>query len=220
MIHDIPEKGLVVSSPYIERILSGEKTWEMRSTRTATRGSIALIKKGSGTVVGLAKLVSVKGPLTHTEMLANVDKHRRNSQEINDPELKKRNIAWVLSDIRRLNAPIPYNHNSGAVIWVKLDDDVRKKIADQIGSVFIRANRIFETSYVRERTRLNQKKKKVRKVKNNHSDGFYGLFGLVLFVILAANFGFINTIIFFAVLGAIMMNPRFIVFGLILLIFM
>lgn len=217
MIHDIPEKGLVVSSPYIERILSGEKTWEMRSKKTRTRGTIALVKKGSGTIVGLAKLVDVKGPLTHADMLANVDKHRRNSQEINDPELKKRNIAWVLSDIRRLNAPIPYNHNSGAVIFVKLDDDTRKKIADQIGSIFIRANRIFETNYVRERTRSPPKKKKIRKVKNSQSNG---LFGLLLFIVLAANFGFINTIVFFIFLAAIMVNPRFIVFGMILLIFM
>ena len=36
-------------------MLSGKKTWEMRSTRN--RGPIGLIRKGSGQVVGIADIV-------------------------------------------------------------------------------------------------------------------------------------------------------------------
>ncbi|MBD8246954.1 ASCH domain-containing protein [Xanthomonas campestris] len=44
-------KGLVIDEPWISLILSGQKTWEMRSRATSIRGRIALIKKGSGTEV-------------------------------------------------------------------------------------------------------------------------------------------------------------------------
>ncbi len=49
-------KGLIIDSPHIERILSGAKTWEMRSSKTAQRGRIALIRKGSGLVVGTVEV--------------------------------------------------------------------------------------------------------------------------------------------------------------------
>jgi len=44
-------KGLIIDTPHIDNILSGQKTWEMRSTQTKQRGLVALIRKGSGTVV-------------------------------------------------------------------------------------------------------------------------------------------------------------------------
>jgi hypothetical protein len=42
-------KGLVIDEPWISLIISGEKTWEMRSRNTVVRGRIALIRKGSKT---------------------------------------------------------------------------------------------------------------------------------------------------------------------------
>jgi hypothetical protein len=39
--------GLVIDKPWIDLILDGKKTWEMRSTLTKKRGKIALIRKGS-----------------------------------------------------------------------------------------------------------------------------------------------------------------------------
>jgi hypothetical protein len=50
-------KGLVISEPWISRILSGEKTWEMRFKVTSYRGPLAVIRKGSGTVSGMVDLV-------------------------------------------------------------------------------------------------------------------------------------------------------------------
>ena len=41
-------KGLMIKSPWIDKILAGEKTWEIRGYTTETRGTIALIKSGSG----------------------------------------------------------------------------------------------------------------------------------------------------------------------------
>jgi hypothetical protein len=56
--------GLLIRSPYIDWILAGSKTWEIRGSSTAKRGRIALIQSGSGTVIGVADLVDAVGPLT------------------------------------------------------------------------------------------------------------------------------------------------------------
>ena len=50
-------KGLIIDEPWIGFILSGRKTWEMRSRNTQIRGRIGLIRKGSKMVVGVADLV-------------------------------------------------------------------------------------------------------------------------------------------------------------------
>jgi hypothetical protein len=50
-------RGLVIDEPWISLIISGEKTWEMRSRNTLVRGRIALIRKGSKTVIGTVDLV-------------------------------------------------------------------------------------------------------------------------------------------------------------------
>jgi hypothetical protein len=43
-------RGLIIDEPWIGYIISGTKTWEMRSRNTAIRGSIGLIRKGAKTV--------------------------------------------------------------------------------------------------------------------------------------------------------------------------
>jgi hypothetical protein len=39
--------GLLIRSPYVDWILAGSKTWEIRGSSTAKRGRIALIQSGS-----------------------------------------------------------------------------------------------------------------------------------------------------------------------------
>lgn len=41
---------------WIEETLAGRKTWELRRTGPGVRGKIALIKSGSGLIVGTAVL--------------------------------------------------------------------------------------------------------------------------------------------------------------------
>jgi hypothetical protein len=55
-------------------ILDGEKTWEIRGSRTSVRGQVALIASGSGTVVGVCDLVDCIGPLTAEEFRKNTKK--------------------------------------------------------------------------------------------------------------------------------------------------
>lgn len=124
-------KGLIIDAPPIDRILAGEKTWEMRSTSTKQRGTIALIRKGSGMVVGTAEVVDSRGPLSRAEMLANVALHRIEPARIESGAVDKWKYAWVLRNVRRLTRPVPYTHPSGAVIWVALDASVERQIEAQ-----------------------------------------------------------------------------------------
>lgn len=68
--------ALLIRSPYIDQILAGSKTWEMRSTATRKHGRIALIQSGTEPVVGAADLVDVVGPLTLKEYVANAAARR------------------------------------------------------------------------------------------------------------------------------------------------
>ena len=121
-------RGLIIDSLPIDRILAGTKTWEMRSAATKVRGRIALIRKGSGSVVGTAEVVGCVGPLTRDEMISNVDRHQGALDRIQRGEFDKWRFAWVLRDAVKLARSVPYAHPSGAVIWVTLDSAVSSQL--------------------------------------------------------------------------------------------
>ena len=112
--------ALIIAQPWIELILSGVKTWEMRSKATSIRGHIALIEKGTGLIVGTTTLDHCGGKFTNAEQL---DKFKQfhHVDYISHPELIKWAYPWVLKQTVRLDVPIPYKHPRGAVTWVKLD---------------------------------------------------------------------------------------------------
>ena len=117
--------GLIIGERWVSKILEGEKCWEMRSTRTKRRGPIALIKKGSKTVVGVCELTDVHGPFDSPDLEKYRDKHRVPKSIYEAPDYKWR-YAWELSNVRRLTSPLTYQHRSGSVIWVALDDNARR----------------------------------------------------------------------------------------------
>lgn len=111
-------KGLIIKRPWIDLILDGSKTWEIRGSATHTRGPIGLIPSGSGCVVGVVDLV---------DCLSLSDKAYRQGQAFHQiqnaavvPLPYPRLYAWVLAHPRRLAVPRPYVHPRGAVIWVRL----------------------------------------------------------------------------------------------------
>lgn len=125
-------KALVVKQPWIDKILSGAKVWELRGSRTQTRGTIALIKGGSGTVVGVCEVVGVEGPLSISTLRRTTSRHRVPGAILNKALWYRTTYAWVLRRARRLRTPVPYCHPSGAVIWVKLTPVVAKAISRTI----------------------------------------------------------------------------------------
>ena len=128
------DSGLIIDLKWLRLILAGRKNWELRSAQTNKRGPVALIEKGSGSVVGVAKLIDVKGPF-NTDDLAHSESNHQIPPEIYRESGYKWHYAWVLQDAIALPSPVPYRHKSGAVIWVKLDEDVQQSIVDQLQSL-------------------------------------------------------------------------------------
>ncbi|MCK1534201.1 MULTISPECIES: ASCH domain-containing protein [unclassified Bradyrhizobium] len=126
-------KAIVIREPYVSLLLTGEKTWEMRKAACRYRGPVALISKGSGTVVGAAEIVDSLPSIDSLEAYAQAEpKHRvppnLQSQAFSDGW----RTPWVVTRGHRLASPVPYKHPSGAVIWVSLDQDVAARVMAQI----------------------------------------------------------------------------------------
>lgn len=113
-------RGLIIREDPLERILSGVKTWEMRGKSTKVRGTVALIKKGSKAVFGLADIVDSRGPLTRDEMLRSLRHHGIVEERLDSPELANYRFAWMLENVRRVPRQINYQH-TGGVTFVTLD---------------------------------------------------------------------------------------------------
>lgn len=125
-------RGLIISDPWIGHILDGRKDWEMRSQATSVRGWFGLIRKGSGTVVGLARLVDCGQALDQAEMIANYHHHRIPVDMIRRGEVAKWVVPWKLADVIPLARSVPYEHKAGAVTWVTLSPDVSEKLSPYI----------------------------------------------------------------------------------------
>jgi hypothetical protein len=128
-------KGLVVDDPWIGYFLDGSKTWEMRSQPTTHRGWVALIRKGTGTVVCAGRLVAVGEPLDEAGMIAAIPKHRIPEATIRSGSVARWTVPWVFEDVTPLATPVPYDHPSGAVTWVNLDDATSVEISRQVSDV-------------------------------------------------------------------------------------
>jgi hypothetical protein len=126
-------KGLLIRQPWIDKILAGSKTWEIRGSNTAIRGAIALIESGTGTVVGVCEIEAVEGPLTVTRLRRSRAKHGAPISRFKDGLPYPKTYAWVLKGARTLAKPVPYQHPRGAVIWVKLQPSVQRAIRRMIG---------------------------------------------------------------------------------------
>lgn len=134
-------KGLIIDDPWIGYILGGAKDWEMRSSGASHRGWFGLIRKGTGAVHGVARLIEVGAPLSPSEMSATFGHHRIPQHMISSGEVAKWNTPWKLADVRRFDRPVPYRHKSGAVTWVKLDDAAIDGVASQFKTAVSRAGR-------------------------------------------------------------------------------
>lgn len=113
-------KCLIIKKGPLDIIFAGRKTWELRGSRTAVRGKIGLIEKGSGKIMGTCEVVDVKGPLTLAELKRSTSKHGVPARELDEIKLYKNTFAWVIDNAQRYAKPKPYKHPSGAVIWVNL----------------------------------------------------------------------------------------------------
>jgi hypothetical protein len=120
-------RALLIRHPWIDKILDGEKTWEIRGSKTSIHGTVALIPSGSGTIIGLCDFVECIGPLSAKMFRKNAAKAGMRPSEATLGRYRN-TYAWVLARPKYLKRPVPYKHPSGAVIWVILDGAVERAI--------------------------------------------------------------------------------------------
>ena len=124
--------ALLIRQPWIDKIFARKKTWEIRSRSTEKRGRIALVESGTGSVVGVADLIDVHGPLTLKDYIAKASTAGLSAAEAREGLPYSRTYAWVLKRAKRLAQPVSYRHPQGAVIWVRLAPNVEKAIEHQL----------------------------------------------------------------------------------------
>jgi hypothetical protein len=100
-------------------------------TNDASRRHIALIESKSGRVIGTCEVVDVVGPLNLAELQRNASRSGFRPSQLP----YRTTYAWVVRDARRLPEPIAHRHPSGAVIWVKLETDVLRRLRRFIADV-------------------------------------------------------------------------------------
>ena len=108
---------LVVKNPWLDLILSGTKSWEIRGSQTKQRGKIHLALSGAGGLIVGQCHIEDSFPIDKGELVNHVAKHC-----IQDPEsiTYTRPHVWVMAKARRYEKPFVYDHPHGAVKWVKL----------------------------------------------------------------------------------------------------
>jgi ASCH domain-containing protein len=116
--------GLLIRSEPLEAIMRGEKTWEIRGRRTYIRGQIALIRSGSGQIVGTCELVDCIGPLSLSDLRRNCSQHGMPQQDLRSGIPYAKTYAWVLKNARRLEKPFHYRHKLGIITWHPLPDSM------------------------------------------------------------------------------------------------
>jgi hypothetical protein len=124
-------RALLIRHPWIDMILDGKKTWEIRGSATSVRGTVGLVPSGSGTIVGVCEVVDCVGPLTAEEYTKNAKKAGMRPSEAKLGWYRQ-TYARVMAKPRRLSRPLPYRHPPGAVIWVRLDDSVERGILKEV----------------------------------------------------------------------------------------
>lgn len=121
----VPKVALTIQEVWLQKILEGSKSWELRGCRCIKHlgQRIALAQSGLGMLVGEATIGEC---FNVTDVLwepANMSKH-----QVQDRCLVKYCpvYAWTLQDVVRYSEPRPYKRPPGAISWVSLEKSTSK----------------------------------------------------------------------------------------------
>jgi len=115
-------RALIIKEPWASKVVSGEKTIELRSRKTTKVGQeIYIAKAGTKTLIGRVTIEKCV-QLTIDDYLKLQDKHLAHLRlsEYNLQALfnNKKLYGWYLKDAVQFDKPIPYDHPQGAQMWV------------------------------------------------------------------------------------------------------
>jgi hypothetical protein len=125
----LPERGLMIREPWLSQILMKQKLWELRGIATKIRGRLALIRSGSGLIVGECQLDDCVGPIDFATLIGTgaLSKIERDEIEreghapyVTSDRLTSKTFAWVVSSPILYPRPVAYSHPSGAITFVDL----------------------------------------------------------------------------------------------------
>lgn len=112
--------GLIIKKKWLDLIMSGKKTLEIRGCRTSHVGEeIALLESGSQKIRGFCKIKEVMA-LDKGKWEAHRVRHCVDVPWENLIKRYKTPYAWHLSAITPKDG-LAYEHPKGAVVWVNLD---------------------------------------------------------------------------------------------------
>lgn len=110
---------LIIQQPWIDLILDGHKTLEIRSTRCnkpeGERIYLAL-SGGGGVILGYVTFVACRGPLSRAEYAAVAEEHCIAGDAL---PYGASTYAWEVCSPARFGSRVPYHHKRGVVVWAK-----------------------------------------------------------------------------------------------------
>ena len=111
------KRALVVKKKWLDLVLEGRKTLEIRGSSTTKRGWIHFAEsQAGGKLLGRARLVNCIPVPKKSFKHHSKEHHVSDLREVPYDTL----YAWVLEDAEKFGKPFEYVHKQGAVIW----DDV------------------------------------------------------------------------------------------------
>lgn len=129
----VPTRGLVIMEEPLNKILQGRKTMELRSRHNRQRGLIALIRKGSGKIYGVAEIVESIGPMSFDEFRAHANEHAVEPERLREIFDMGWNYGWRLRNIVSLKSPVSYIHKG--MSQVKLDPGAIEALSRQLARI-------------------------------------------------------------------------------------
>ena len=105
-----PTRGLVIMARPLQQILDLEKTLELRSKHNRQLGTVALIKKGSGQVFGLAEITESIGPMSVEDLHDRRHEHGVEEERVTEVFDRGWVYGWRMSNVVTLKQAVPYVH--------------------------------------------------------------------------------------------------------------
>ena len=111
---------LIIQQPWIELILSGVKTLEIRGKICKKPGGERVylaLSGGGGIVLGSAEFVACHGPFSKAEWTS-----RRREHCVEAAKLPYgTTFGWEVRKPQRFRAPVRYAHKPGVVVWAVME---------------------------------------------------------------------------------------------------
>lgn len=121
-------KALLVRIPYSSRLITGVKTWELRSRPTHIRGIVGVVESGTSCIWGFIDILGCR-EVTPSILRECEDKHTVSRLDLEAFPYTQW-FAWQVGSSWKLKEPIPIVRRKGQVIWITTDREYKLGVDD------------------------------------------------------------------------------------------